>query len=93
MLLALERKEAEIPAPGNRMSFPRRPKTAQHHCKEISMATVPPAAPVGETVPSRPGKMTVLMLVGVFIGFFVIMFSQSNDTLDKAPIAAPTTQQ
>jgi hypothetical protein len=79
------------------MSFPRRLKTAQHHRKEIPMDTVPTAAPVGKTIPSRPSKAAILMLVGVFIGFFVIMFSQSNDTLEKgqvaAPVAAPATQQ
>lgn len=58
------------------------------------MASVSPESPIGPTVPSRPSKMTVIMLIGVFIGFFVIMFSQSNDTMDNmAPTAAPTTQQ
>jgi F0F1-type ATP synthase assembly protein I len=53
---------------------------------------------VGKTTPSRPGKLTIIGLIGVVIGFFVIMYSANKDYVDaqkkeQQPKAAPTQTQ
>lgn len=47
---------------------------------------------VGPTVPSRPSKLTIVMLAAVVVGFFTLVFTQ-NDTVMQAERqgSAPST--
>jgi hypothetical protein len=51
---------------------------------------------VGPTTPSRPGKLTIIVLIGVAIGFFVIMYSANTDFVEaqkkEQPPKATSTQ-
>ncbi|MQA66898.1 MAG: hypothetical protein GEU76_13525 [Alphaproteobacteria bacterium] len=51
---------------------------------------------VGKTTPSRPGKLTIIGLIGVVIGFFVIMYSANTDYVEaqkkEQPLKVTSTQ-
>lgn len=47
---------------------------------------------VGPTVPSRPSKLTIVMLAAVVVGFFTLIFTQGEATLQaEKKGSAPST--
>lgn len=53
------------------------------------MANEVPA--VGKTEPSRPSKFMIVILVGVVVGFFAIIFSSSEEIMKVEKQSQPTT--
>jgi hypothetical protein len=72
------------------MSDPGRILTAQPFWLETHMATTPDSFRVGPTHASRPGKLMMLILAGIVVGFFAVVLTHKEPA---APGSAPTTQQ